>query len=187
MIEKAGKCVAESKFGSQAQAAEKSPAGSPEPDQVITAVGARAQHRVSGAQFLQRQPQHGGSKRRRVRTDNHHLRMPAQKLRECALEPLAKVTPLLALATEAGGNQVQWQAAACGKKIARCLALQFRNLAQRVRNQRAVKIRRSAGSKRGNQSCLGFSRNNCAGKNAHSRSVARRPRLVWVGFPFWER
>ena len=77
VIEKAGKCVAESVFGSQAEAAEKSPAGSPKPDQIITAVGARPKHRVSGTKFQQRKPHHSGSKRRRIRADNHNMRMPA--------------------------------------------------------------------------------------------------------------
>ncbi len=178
MIEKAGKCVAESVFGSQAEAAEKSPAGSPKPDQIIAAVGARPKHRVRGAKFLQRKPQHCGNKRRRIRADNHNLRMPAQKLRERALHPLAKVTSLLGSALKAGGDQVQRQAATRGKNIVRCHSLEFGGLAQRVSNQRAVEVRRSAGPKRGNQSCFGFSRNNCSGKYSYCGSMARRLRLL---------
>ena len=187
VIEQAGKCVAKSVFGPQAEAAEKSPAGSPKPDQIIAAVGTRAQHSVSGTKFQQRKPHHGGSKRRRIRADNHNMRMPAQKLRERALHPLAKVAALLGSALKARGDEVQWQAAARGKNIVRCHALEFRGVAQRVRNQCTVEVCRSAGPKRGNQSCFGFSRNNCSGKYGHNRGVPWRPMPVWAGFPFWGR
>lgn len=71
MRQQACERVGKSEFRSQAQAIEKARGAAPQSNEVIAAVGARTEHRVRGAQFVEREAQHGGGKRWRVGADNH--------------------------------------------------------------------------------------------------------------------
>lgn len=57
MPDQAVERVTESEFRSQTKAAEKAAASLPQPDEVVTAVRARAKNRVRCTQFFQSQPQ----------------------------------------------------------------------------------------------------------------------------------
>lgn len=165
--------VAKSKFRSEAQTIEKAGDGAPQSDEVIAAVGARAEHCVRGAQLFEREPQHCGGKSWRVRADNHRSRMPAKKFMERLAEALPQATAPLPAALESARNHPLWQVAPSRKKITRCPALKPCNFGEHIGNQRAVKPGCSARAERGNQPGLGLSGGNRTGKDGHGRHGAR--------------
>lgn len=71
MRQQACERVSKSEFRPEPQAVEKARGAAPQPDEVIAAVGAGTEHRVRGAQFVEREAEHGRSKRWRVGADNH--------------------------------------------------------------------------------------------------------------------
>jgi hypothetical protein len=187
VIEQAAERIAKSEIRSQAQATEKATAGPPQPDQVIAAVRARPKNRVCDAQFSKCQPEHGGGKLRRIRTDNPHPRVVPEKPGESTIEPLREVTALLPPPLESGRDHFLWQRAACGKQVTSHIALEPGDFGERVRHKRPVELRRPVGSEQRYQSCLGLTGNDGACKNGHGLSrvscfwlvsAALRPRCI---------
>jgi len=87
--------VAEGEATAPAHAAEQSPGEAPQADQIETAVGARAEDGVTGAKLIKSLAQHPRRQQRGVGSDNHCKGMVQEEPPECALEPHAKVFPLL--------------------------------------------------------------------------------------------
>lgn len=187
VTKQAGKRIAKSEFRPQAQAAEKAGAGAPQADEVIAAVGTRAQDRVHHSQFSKRQPQHSRGKQGRVGPDHNHPRVLPEQLRKGVLEPLRQVAALLPPAFESGRDDFPGQRSACCQHVAGGISLELCHLSQRIGNQRPVELGCPVRPQRGNQPRFGFSPDDRTGKNRNrcSRAGCARPAGRWPLFGSW--
>src|SRR5579875_1873915 len=108
--------------------------------------------------------------------------MPPEKLGKCTIETLSKIATPLPAPLENVGHSFFWKSSARNKKVKGRLVVQLLNLAQRVRDKRAMKFRRSVRAQRWNQSGLCFPRNwrtsedGNGGNRPQSRRKASRSR-----------
>ena len=93
--------------------------------------------------------------------------MLAEKLRECALKSLSKIAALLPPELERRGDHFPGQTAARRKKITHRPALEPGDFANRVRNERPVKLRSAIRPQCRNQSRFGLPRHYRPGKNRY--------------------
>ncbi len=173
VTEQAAERITKSEFGSHANAAEKAGAGAPKSDKIIAAVGTRAQHRVRGAQFFKRQPQHFRGEGRRVGPHHNHPRVLPEQLRECALDPLREVTTQLPPALECGRDYFSGERSSRRKHVAGGISSELCHLSQGIGNQRPVELCCSIRAQGGDQPRLGFSLDDRARKNRHGRRGMR--------------